>query len=100
VFVLGPSHHVYTRECLLSRASHYCTPLGADRHPRCTTSTAVLRTRLPTPEWTGDVEVDQAVCSELRATGAFKYMDLDVDEVRALCVPLALPALLALRADM
>jgi predicted class III extradiol MEMO1 family dioxygenase len=100
VFVLGPSHHVYTRECLLSRASHYCTPLGADRHPRCTTSTAVLWTRLPTPEWTGDVEVDQAVCSELRATGAFKYMDLDVDEVRALCVPLALPALLALRADM
>ncbi len=45
----------------------------------------------------GDAEVDQAVCSELRATGAFKYMDLDVDEVWARCMPLALPALLTLQ---
>ena len=28
VFLLGPSHHFYTRQCCLSRATHYGTPLG------------------------------------------------------------------------
>lgn len=28
VFLLGPSHHVYTRKCVLSSAQEYTTPLG------------------------------------------------------------------------
>ena len=28
VFVLGPSHHVYTRKCVLSSATHYSSPIG------------------------------------------------------------------------
>lgn len=28
VFLLGPSHHHYTRKCLLSTAQSYQTPLG------------------------------------------------------------------------
>jgi len=28
VFLLGPSHHVYTRKCVLSSAQEYSTPLG------------------------------------------------------------------------
>lgn len=31
VFLLGPSHHVYTKSCALSSAQHYSTPLGG-RH--------------------------------------------------------------------
>jgi hypothetical protein len=35
VFLLGPSHHVHTRKCLLSSLNTYATPLGA---PRCCNS--------------------------------------------------------------
>jgi hypothetical protein len=28
IFLLGPSHHVYSRKCALSSAQHYSTPLG------------------------------------------------------------------------
>jgi AmmeMemoRadiSam system protein B len=29
VFLLGPSHHFYSKQCLLSPADQYATPLGA-----------------------------------------------------------------------
>lgn len=28
MFLLGPSHHMYTQDCLLSQASAYHTPIG------------------------------------------------------------------------
>ena len=28
VFLLGPSHHVYTQHCLLSTATSFSTPFG------------------------------------------------------------------------
>lgn len=55
VFLLGPSHHHYSKHCLLSPAEAYSTPLG-------------------------DAELDQQVYSELQATGKFAAMERGVDE--------------------
>uniref|UniRef100_M8BAV5 Protein MEMO1 n=1 Tax=Aegilops tauschii TaxID=37682 RepID=M8BAV5_AEGTA len=55
VFLLGPSHHYYTPKCALSRATVYSTPIG-------------------------DLPVDLEVIEELKATGKFEFMDLNVDE--------------------
>lgn len=55
VFLLGPSHHYYTRKCALSRATVYKTPIG-------------------------DLPIDLEVNEELKATGNFEFMDLHVDE--------------------
>ncbi|KAK9906594.1 hypothetical protein WJX75_004697 [Coccomyxa subellipsoidea] len=55
VFILGPSHHYYTRRCCLSPASSYDTPLGS-------------------------VSIAQDVYQELQSTGQFDVMDIDVDE--------------------
>ncbi|GMH33026.1 hypothetical protein BSKO_00860 [Bryopsis sp. KO-2023] len=55
VFLLGPSHHVHTEKCVLSRADSYRTPLG-------------------------DMEIDMEIYSELKNTGMFETMDMDVDE--------------------
>ncbi|KAH9287511.1 hypothetical protein KI387_031628, partial [Taxus chinensis] len=55
VFLLGPSHHYYTPKCAISRATVYKTPLG-------------------------DLPIDLEVNAELRATGKFEVMDLQVDE--------------------
>ncbi|XP_028554165.1 protein MEMO1 homolog isoform X1 [Dendrobium catenatum] len=55
VFLLGPSHHHYTPKCALTRATIYRTPLG-------------------------DLPVDLEVIEELKATGKFELMDLQVDE--------------------
>ncbi|KAG2426942.1 hypothetical protein HXX76_012727 [Chlamydomonas incerta] len=55
VFLLGPSHHVFSRKCLLSSQTHYETPLGS-------------------------MEIDQEVYAALRATGKFDSMTQDVDE--------------------
>ncbi|KAH9546987.1 hypothetical protein CY35_11G010400 [Sphagnum magellanicum] len=55
VFLLGPSHHHYTRRCALSTASIYKTPLG-------------------------DLPIDLEVYQELQATGKFEVMNLSVDE--------------------
>ncbi|XP_051208002.1 uncharacterized protein [Lolium perenne] len=55
VFLLGPSHHYYTPKCALSKATVYSTPIG-------------------------DLPVDQEVIEELKATGKFEFMDLNVDE--------------------
>ncbi|KAF6252920.1 MEMO1 family [Scenedesmus sp. NREL 46B-D3] len=55
VFLLGPSHHLATRKCMLSSAQEYTTPLGA----------------LP---------IDQEVYAALKATGAFEQMGRDADE--------------------
>ncbi|KAF8072346.1 memo1 [Scenedesmus sp. PABB004] len=57
VFVLGPSHYLATRKCMLSPAAEYSTPLGK-------------------------LAVDAGVYAELRATGAFETMSLDADEAR------------------
>mmetsp|Transcript_11384 Transcript_11384/g.34219 ORF Transcript_11384/g.34219 Transcript_11384/m.34219 type:complete len:242 (-) Transcript_11384:575-1300(-) len=55
VFLLGPSHHVYSPHCLLSGLSTYSTPLG-------------------------DIRIDQEVYEELLATGHFKTMPRAADE--------------------
>lgn len=55
VFLLGPSHYLATRKCVLSGAQEYATPLG------------------PLP-------IDAGVYAELQATGAFEAMDMDADE--------------------
>ena len=55
VFVLGPSHGMYTPKCLLSKCKAYSTPLGS-------------------------LTIDQAVYEQLAATGHFDEMDLAVDE--------------------
>lgn len=55
VFLLGPSHHVFLKQCALTTCDAYRTPMG-------------------------DLEVDARVVAELRATGAFAEMSLSVDE--------------------
>ncbi|KAF9662101.1 hypothetical protein SADUNF_Sadunf18G0018300 [Salix dunnii] len=55
VFLLGPSHHYYTPKCALSTATVYETPIG-------------------------DLPIDLEVIEELKATGKFELMDLQVDE--------------------
>ncbi|PNW86800.1 hypothetical protein CHLRE_02g096200v5 [Chlamydomonas reinhardtii] len=55
VFLLGPSHHVFSRKCLLSSQTHYETPLGS-------------------------MEIDQEVYAQLRDSGKFDSMSQDVDE--------------------
>ncbi|KAF2303787.1 hypothetical protein GH714_023414 [Hevea brasiliensis] len=55
VFLLGPSHHYYTRKCAFSTATVYKTPIG-------------------------DLPIDLEVIEELNATGKFELMDLRVDE--------------------
>ncbi|DBA99827.1 hypothetical protein WJX77_001024 [Trebouxia sp. C0004] len=55
VFVVGPSHHIYTRQCLLSVANAYSAPQG-------------------------QVEIDQDIYSHLLRTGHFERMRLETDE--------------------
>lgn len=55
IFLLGPSHHVYTQQCLLSTAAAYTSPFGS-------------------------MAIDQGVYRELQSTGMFPAMSLDVDE--------------------
>ncbi|KAK2979442.1 hypothetical protein RJ640_015071 [Escallonia rubra] len=55
IFLLGPSHHYYTPKCALTRATVYRTPIG-------------------------DLPVDLEVNEELKATGKFELMDIQVDE--------------------
>ncbi|KAM7490053.1 hypothetical protein LguiA_032974 [Lonicera macranthoides] len=55
VFLLGPSHHYYTPKCALTKATVYKTPIG-------------------------DLPIDLEVNEELKATGKFEVMDLQVDE--------------------
>ncbi|BBM99718.1 MEMO1 family protein [Marchantia polymorpha subsp. ruderalis] len=55
VFLLGPSHHHFTRKCALSTTSVYKTPLG-------------------------DLPIDLEVYQELKATGRFEDMEISVDE--------------------
>ncbi|XP_065832447.1 protein MEMO1-like [Oscarella lobularis] len=55
VFILGPSHHAYLPGCALSSAKVYDTPL----YP---------------------LNVDQQIYAELKTTGLFETMSLDVDE--------------------
>jgi hypothetical protein len=55
VFLLGPSHHYYTPKCALTQTTIYKTPVG-------------------------DLPIDIEVNEELKATGKFELMDIDVDE--------------------
>ena len=55
VFLLGPSHHVFLKQCALTTCDAYRTPMG-------------------------DLAVDKVAVAELRATGAFAEMRLSVDE--------------------
>ena len=55
IFVLGPSHHVYTKKCHVSVASFYRTPIG-------------------------NISIDRDVCDELLRSKYFEPMDRDVDE--------------------
>lgn len=34
MFLLGPSHHFYSKHCLLSPAEEYGTPLGEQGRPK------------------------------------------------------------------
>lgn len=55
IFLLGPSHHFYSKRCLLSRSRVYETPLGP-------------------------LMVDPDVVKELQETGQFDIMDLETEE--------------------
>ena len=55
VFLLGPSHNMYTPKCLLSSCSAYAAPNGS-------------------------IPIDGAVYNELAATGSFDEMTREVDE--------------------
>ncbi|KAK4758684.1 hypothetical protein SAY87_019985 [Trapa incisa] len=55
IFLLGPSHHYYTPKCALSTATVYKTPIG-------------------------DLPIDLEVIEELKATGKFESMNLQIDE--------------------
>lgn len=55
VFLLGPSHHKYTKKCLLSPAATYETPLGP-------------------------IDIDEATYAELQATGMFEIASAGTDE--------------------
>lgn len=53
--MLGPSHHVYTNKCMLSKMNEYETPIG-------------------------NIKLDRKVINELYATNLFEMMSKDVDE--------------------
>ncbi|WPT17644.1 Protein MEMO1 [Picochlorum sp. SENEW3] len=55
IFLLGPSHHVFSRACLLSSCTEYSTPLGS-------------------------IPIDEDVYRELKETGAFQFIGVDDDE--------------------
>lgn len=55
VFLLGPSHHMYTPDCLLSQTRAYQTPMGS-------------------------IDIDKDVYAELQATGLFRTMSANADE--------------------
>lgn len=55
IFVLGPSHHFFSRKCHISMCSEYETPLG-------------------------NIDVDRETCKQLMDSGEFSPLDLDDDE--------------------
>lgn len=55
VFVIGPSHHIFTKKMHISEAVELETPVG-------------------------NLRVDQQVCSDLMSTGIFETMNAQVDE--------------------
>ena len=60
VFLLGPSHHLYSPKCLLSGYSTYETPIGS-------------------------LQIDGAVYDELAASDLFDEMPLAADEREHRC---------------
>lgn len=76
VFILGPSHHVYIRQCALSKAQEYATPLGdlaVDQHSMSLRSTPFSVQLVLTPA------VGTAI-GELRRTRQFVDMSMHEDE--------------------
>ncbi|OAE35015.1 hypothetical protein AXG93_1864s1430 [Marchantia polymorpha subsp. ruderalis] len=71
VFLLGPSHHHFTRKCALSTTSVYKTPLGD--LPIDLEDVAFLEKK-PVPLYL------ESVYQELKATGRFEDMEISVDE--------------------
>ena len=55
IFILGPSHHHYTKKCELSKNEIYSTPLG-------------------------NLTLDKEIIGELKSSELFDLMDFDVDE--------------------
>lgn len=55
IFVLGPSHHFFSRKCHISECVEYETPLG-------------------------NIDVDREVCRQLMDTGEFSPLGVDDDE--------------------
>lgn len=55
VFLLGPSHHLYSRCCLLSQAEEYLSPIGS-------------------------APIDADVYQQLKSSGIFQMMDASTDE--------------------
>lgn len=86
MFVLGPSHHVYLDGCALSTCSDYTTPLGPltlDHESKLTELARILLVANPL-----------TAIKELRDTGKFLEMALDVDQdEHRFATPLYLPLL-------
>jgi len=55
IFILGPSHHVYTTKCALSKMDEYATPIG-------------------------NIKIDKSVNEDLNASGLFEWMTKAIDE--------------------
>ena len=91
VFILGPSHHFYTRQCCLSPASHFETPLGelSDTHCSGIASPVSICVWSMADEAVaccpGAVPLSTETYRELRATGEFDMLDVEADEVRSAC---------------
>jgi Memo-like protein len=88
VFLLGPSHHMYTQDCLLSQASAYHTPIGEDCETKVWSHRHAMIMAQGPYDWTccppdaGSIDIDTDVYRELAGTGIFKTMNLRADEVR------------------
>ena len=81
VFVIGPSHHMFTRQCLLSAANAYTSPQG--NHPLAPSVVQKAKPIQLAAACAGEVDIDQDVYNQLLQTGHFESMRLDVDEVLA-----------------
>jgi len=73
IFVLGPSHNVYTPRCAVTRCVKYKTPLG-------------------------DIPIDRETCDQLLGTGMLDEMELAVDE-REHSIEMHLPYIMQVMGD-
>ncbi|KAJ2005856.1 hypothetical protein GGI04_002074, partial [Coemansia thaxteri] len=80
VFVLGPSHHVYLKQCALSQCAEYETPLGSMAVDRET----IAELRRKSPEWGSmGLAVDEDEHSlEMHLPYIYKQFERRIDEVK------------------